>query len=90
LGDIFDLVDWFGIAGMTNIHTGGSSFIDGSSKVGDLDLSGITLGAGLGWDATQFASYGVLIVVPEPSRMLLLMFGLLGLFFRRRRRVGSV
>lgn len=89
LGDIFDLVDWVSVGSMTNI-AGSSTFVSGTSKVGDFDLSdfGDLSLSGLAWDTSRFATYGILIVVPEPSRMLLLMFGLLGLFFRRRRRNG--
>lgn len=43
------------------------------------------LDAGLAWDTSALTRYGVVVVVPEPSRALFLMFGLLGLMLRRRR-----
>jgi hypothetical protein len=49
-----------------------------------MDLPSLT--GGLVWDTSAFSSHGVLIVVPEPSRALLLLFGLLGLMMRRRRQ----
>lgn len=80
LGNIFKLLDWSSV-GTTSI-AGGSGF----TAATDLDLSGIVLGSGLGWDYSAFANYGIVVVVPEPSRAMLLLFGLLGLFFRRRKR----
>jgi autotransporter-associated beta strand protein len=74
-GDIFDLLDW------TNL----SSSITGSTS---FDVSGITLGGELAFNYDLFASNGIIVVVPEPSRALFLMLGLLGLMLRRRRRPG--
>ncbi len=83
-GDVFNLFDWFNVAsGLfnpgTNVRTGGESGTD-------LDL--FELGGSYLWDTSLFASQGILlvVVVPEPSRMLLLMFGLLAVFHRRRRK----
>jgi len=45
-----------------------------------------TLGSGLAWDTTRFVTTGAIAVVPEPSRALLMLFGLMALFFRRRRQ----
>ena len=70
-GDVFDLMDW-AFAG--NI-TGTPAF----------DFSAITLNAGLAFNTDLFASNGMIVVVPEPSRALLLLLGLLGLVMRRRR-----
>ena len=74
IGDVFKLIDWSGTLGGTFTGTG--------SELALPDLSA----AGLTWDTSAFTSYGILVVVPEPSRALLLMFGLLGLMIRRRRR----
>lgn len=71
-GDVFDLMDW-AFAG--NI-TGTPAF----------DFSAITLNAGLAFNTDLFASNGIIVVVPEPSRALLLLLGLLGLMMRRRRK----
>jgi autotransporter-associated beta strand protein len=70
-GDVFDLMDW-AFAG--NI-TGTPAF----------DFSAITLNAGLAFNTDLFASNGMIVVVPEPSRALLLLLGLLGLVMCRRR-----
>jgi hypothetical protein len=70
-GDIFDLMDWTAVSNLG----GATSF----------DFSGVVLGSGLAFNTQLFASNGFIVVVPEPSRALLLLFGLLGLFFRRRR-----
>jgi fibronectin-binding autotransporter adhesin len=50
---------------------------------GDLDLP--ALGAGYAWDLSAFKRHGVLVVVPEPGRALLLLLGLAALVMRRRR-----
>jgi hypothetical protein len=43
------------------------------------------LGVGQSWDTSLFNTHGVIVVVPEPSRALLLLLGLFGLISRRRR-----
>lgn len=74
-GDIFDLLDWAGVGDL--------------SAVPNFDFSGISLGAGLGFNTDLFASHGIIVVVPEPSRAMLVMCGLLGLLSRRRRSVPA-
>ncbi len=87
VGQVFNLIDWNGVTiiGGT-FDTGGSAVYDATTNViaGDLDLA--ALGAGYGWDVSAFAQYGIIVVVPEPSRALFLMLGLSGLLLRRRRR----
>jgi hypothetical protein len=39
----------------------------------------------MAWDLSAFASHGVVVMVPEPSRAMLLLLGLLSLVWRRRR-----
>ncbi len=73
-GDIFDLMDWGAM--------GSISGIDGST----FDFDSVTLASGLAFNTDLFASQGLIVVVPEPSRALFLMLGLLGLMLRRRRR----
>lgn len=87
-GDVFNLIDWTGAS--LGYNVGGTSFNGGLLRTGaetgtDLDL--FDLGANFRWDVSLFDSQGIIVVVvPEPSRALLLLLGLLGLFARRRRR----
>ncbi|OYW77350.1 MAG: hypothetical protein B7Z37_04705 [Verrucomicrobia bacterium 12-59-8] len=83
-GEIFKLLDWSTLVS-TTLSNGG-----GFTTATDLDLSGISLGSGMFWDTSAFQTYGIIVVVPEPSRMLMLMFGLLGLFYSRRRRYSRL
>ncbi|MCF7784977.1 MAG: autotransporter-associated beta strand repeat-containing protein [Prosthecobacter sp.] len=71
-GDVFDLLDW---TTMANSITGATSF----------DFSGAALDSGLSFNTQLFASNGIIVVVPEPSRVLLFFLGLFGLLLRRRR-----
>lgn len=72
-GDSWTIFDWSGIA------TG--------APTGFANLNLPTLGANLFWDIGGLYTTGTIaIVVPEPSRALFLMFGLIGLALRRRRR----
>jgi autotransporter-associated beta strand protein len=73
-GDIFKLIDWTAAGSIA----GTTSF----------DYTGLTLN-GLSFNSDLFASNGILVVVPEPSRVLFLMLGLLGLMLRRR-RTGAI
>lgn len=84
IGDVFNLVDWVGtLAGSLNV---GDRIRVGGETGTDLDLP--TLGGGYRWDTSLFASQGILIVtaVPEPSRAVLVLLGLLMVTHRRRRR----
>ena len=71
-GDIFDLLDWAAVGSATGAPT--------------FDFSMVALDAGLAFNTDLFASNGIVVIVPEPSRALLLLLGLLGLMLRRRRR----
>ena len=82
-GDIFKLLDWAaissGTAGSIGTPAGNSAF----NVASDLLLP--DLGPTLSWDTSAFALYGVVVIVPEPDRMVLMLFGLAVLFMRRRR-----
>ncbi|HSJ01188.1 MAG: autotransporter-associated beta strand repeat-containing protein, partial [Verrucomicrobium sp.] len=81
LGDVFNLLDWVGmIQGGFNVSSG---VFAGSTSVGDLDLP--ALQAGHSWDTSAFMTQGILVVVPEPSRVLLLLLAATSITLRRRR-----
>jgi autotransporter-associated beta strand protein len=81
-GDVFNLIDWVGAMGGATFNAG-TGFSSGG-VFGDFDLP--TLAGGYAWDTSAFVQYGVIVVVPEPGRALLMLLGLMALFFRRRRR----
>lgn len=74
-GMVFDLFDFagLGIAGVTQVDAPGI-----------LELPDIS-GFGLDWDTSLFVSHGIIYVIPEPSRLMLLAAGLSLLLMRRRR-----
>ena len=73
-GDSFKLFDW-------------ASLLPGDTNLADnLDLSSAVLQPGFTWDTSNFQSSGILaVVVPEPSRVALVIIGALGTLIRRRR-----
>jgi autotransporter-associated beta strand protein len=73
-GDKWQLFDWSGIASGT------------APLIGFASLNLPTLSGGLNWDTSGLYTSGfITVVVPEPSRVLLFMLGLLSLMTRRRR-----
>jgi autotransporter-associated beta strand protein len=75
-GDSWQLFDWTGITAGTPPTNGFAS----------LNLP--TLSGGLMWDTSNLYTTGFIVVaVPEPSRVLLVLIGLLGLMTRRRRKM---
>lgn len=78
LGGVFKLLDWTGLNGSTAF---GGTFALGS----DLVLPDLT-SQGLSWDTTAFTTYGVIVVVPEPGRVMMLLIGISALMLRRRKR----
>ena len=71
-GDVINILDWNSLIGITNTP--------------NFDFSGLHLTPGTTIDLTQFNATGAIGIAPEPSRVLLLMLGLLGFGLRRRRR----
>lgn len=83
LGDVFNLFDWASI----NVDADGSGGA-GAWTIADLDLSAANALLGNGWyfETNQFLQHGLIyIAVPEPSRMLLLVVGMIAVFGKRRR-----
>lgn len=90
---VFDLLDWSGLSGDPSFATRyspGSLLYGHGDEAAGLDLPDI-LGSGYAWDLSQFTSTGslALVVVPEPSRLLLLGLAMVLLLGRRRRGVGG-
>ena len=88
LGQVFNVLDWSSVLSPTfasHFTAGGQS--NGLSDNGtDFDLPDLNSGVtGLYWDLSVFSATGAVVVVPEPSRALMLLFGMLALLFRRRR-----
>lgn len=78
-GAIFNLFDW----NMLTTRDSGSIGTFNPNSANDLLLP--TLTNGLTWDTSLFTTAGIIVVVPEPSRMLLMLFALMALAYRRRR-----
>ncbi|MCB1275036.1 autotransporter-associated beta strand repeat-containing protein, partial [Prosthecobacter sp.] len=85
-GMAFNLLDWGDLvtADFTGFTFNSGYFIGNGDEGADLDLPDLT-GLGLAWDFSRFTTSGVIVIVPEPSRALLVMLGCLALVFRRRR-----
>lgn len=84
-GQIFNLLDWTTVAGTSFSTNLGLSGRDGSGDAAlDLDLPDLS-GTGLVWDTSFFATDGILVVVPEPGRMMLLVVGMVLAGMRRRK-----
>jgi hypothetical protein len=82
-GDVFNILDWTTLDPASSSFTVGDRFRNGAET--GLDLMLPTLGTGLAWDTSLFMGQGVLVVVPEPGRALLMALGLMALLIRRRR-----
>ncbi|MBE2285205.1 MAG: autotransporter-associated beta strand repeat-containing protein [Prosthecobacter sp.] len=83
-GSVFNLLDWSKAS--TTDQNSLSTMSGGAFSLANLQLEDFS-GAlsGFAWDTSVFDSYGILVVVPEPSRALFLLLGLFGLLMRRRR-----
>jgi hypothetical protein len=87
-GQVFNLLDWSNLVSPNFTgFTFSTGYLTGNGDEGaDLDLPDIS-GTGLLWDFSRFSTSGniAVIFVPEPSRALLLIAGLLASVMRRRR-----
>ncbi len=82
--DLFDLLDWSNLSGTGTLNNEASAIAGLNSS--QLDLP--SLSGGLAWDTSFWTSHGVIAIymlVPEPSRALLLMTGMAAAIARRRR-----
>ncbi|MEZ0385929.1 MAG: beta strand repeat-containing protein, partial [Verrucomicrobium sp.] len=78
-GDVFNLLDWATVNG---------SLVAGTFNVAtdlDLQVSTTMTANGWYWETNQFLSDGIIYVVPEPGRAVLLLIALVGGLMRRRR-----
>lgn len=83
-GSVFNLLDWSTLTTKdgTSLSAMSSGFFDVANN---LDLPSLGL-SGLAFDTTLFDAYGIIVVVPEPSRMMFFLLGLFCLVSRRRAR----
>jgi autotransporter-associated beta strand protein len=85
---VFNLLDWSGLSAsptFANRFTYTGSLFGNGDEASGLDLPDVSGTAGFYWDISQFTTNGIIILAPEPSRMLLLGLSLLMLVIRRRR-----
>ncbi|MBE2284511.1 MAG: autotransporter-associated beta strand repeat-containing protein [Prosthecobacter sp.] len=86
-GQVFNLLDWSGMvtANFTGFSFNSGYLVGNGDEGADLDLPDLT-GTGLFWDMSRFTLSGNIAIVPEPSRMLLILLGFMGMILRRSRR----
>ena len=85
-GQVFNLMDWGGLINMNFTGFNFNNYVIGNGDEGiDLDLPDLSA-FDLAWDMSRFTTSGNIVVIPEPSRALLMMVGLAGLALRRRRQ----
>ncbi|MBN8418414.1 MAG: autotransporter-associated beta strand repeat-containing protein [Verrucomicrobia bacterium] len=85
VGEVYNLLDWTALvtADFTGFDAGANFRTGADDDLSQLDLP--TLTGGLVWDISRFTTSGVIVVVPEPGRALLLLLGAMLVCFRRRR-----
>ncbi len=89
-GEVFQLLDWSGLSSAPTFaaHFTNNLIRNGSADNGSAwDLPDISSAPEFFWDLSNFTNNGsiAIVVIPEPSRAVLLLFGVLGFLLRRRR-----
>ncbi|MFO1485304.1 MAG: autotransporter-associated beta strand repeat-containing protein [Verrucomicrobiaceae bacterium] len=82
-GDVFNLIDWSSVTA-NGFDVGNSGSFRGSGLIGDLELPSL-FSLDLLFDTSLFNTYGIVVVVPEPGRAVMMLLGFMLLMFRRRR-----
>jgi len=82
-GQIFNLLDWTDLSTFSG-NLGPTSRNGAADSGFDLDLPDISA-SGYAWDTSFFASHGIIVITPEPGRVLLFGLGLAMLGMRRGR-----
>lgn len=83
VGQIFNLLDWQSTF-TASANLGPTLRTGAEDDLLDLNLPSL-VGTGYFWDVSQFATTGLVVIVPEPSRALFLLIGLTLVTLRRRR-----
>lgn len=86
IGQTFNLIDWAGLADFSSFNVGLNGRTGADDNGFQFDLPDIAT-SGFLWDVSNFMTAGTVTVIPEPSRALLFLVGLMGLLLRRRRGV---
>ncbi|TLD72468.1 PEP-CTERM sorting domain-containing protein [Phragmitibacter flavus] len=84
--DVFDLMDWVGTIPLGFYGDASGIRTGNDNDLYSLDLPDLSAyNSEWFWDVSQFGTTGVVAIVPEPGRMLLLAAALIGFTLRRRR-----
>ena len=81
------MIDWLSLvnADFSGFNVG-TNYRDGSGdNASQFDLPDIS-SSGLVWDVSRFTTSGNIVVVPEPSRAMLMLFAFCTMLYRRRKR----
>lgn len=89
-GHAFDILDWTTLnSDLSLFNYGTTGRVGGAAESGlyDLHLPALT-GTPFFYNLDYFASHGVIVIVPEPNRSVLLLVGALLMLGYRKRKVG--